>query len=123
MRHLHLLLLMVGVVFASTRSPADDQGPPQLTRDGSSFERAIIVNVPEPKRTDWEMSQAFQRHPELGFLPDSQRTELPHLGRLYHIWELRSKTGKRAIIYFDLGEDELPRPNQAMQVTATRVYV
>jgi hypothetical protein len=120
MRRRLLLALIVAAIAVCTGSRGADRDQPQFTRDGTSLQRAIIVDVAVPNQRQWEKSQALMRHPGLGFPTDWSFGEVRHMGRLYHVHELRWKTGEKAVIYFDLGEDELPRPNQAMQRTPSR---
>lgn len=117
-----LQLIALIIVTIASRSHGADPAQPPLTRDGTSFQRAIIVKVAEPDRSKWEMSQTLTRHPGLGFPVSWGRSELSHMGRLYHVYELRAKSGNKVIIYFDLGEDKLPLPDQAMEPTASPAY-
>ena len=115
-----LAALMLGGAVALAESHAADPSPTAFTRDGSTFQRAFIVKAAEPERTHWETSRALITHPGSGFPNTLSRTELSHMGRLYHVLKIQWSRGGTTTIYFDIGPDAVPRPNQAMQLTPSR---
>jgi len=88
------------------------------TRDGSSFEKAIILARDDKHATETEMRIIQRLHPDVttGSLELSIEA---HNGRLYEIVVLKTTSGKKFSVYFDLSEKD-PRPNQALERTATR---
>jgi hypothetical protein len=114
MRGLPIHAAFLAIVMASMVSYAADRPEADAARDGSSFQRAVIVSVAEPDRFKWEMTQLLQHHPDME-LRGFARGTVSHMGRLYDICELQSQAGKKVTMYFDVGPDEVPSPNQAMQ--------
>ena len=113
-----LSALITSVMAIATLSVGGQTGA-DAARDGSSFQRAVIVNVAEPDRANWELAQILQQHPDMDLHRFSRRT-VSHLGRRYDICELQSKAGKSVVMYFDFGADDVPTPNQALERTAAR---
>jgi len=78
----------------------------ELIRDGSSFERAIIVPPDLPDEIAWEMRQIRKFHPDANLGPAEQGL-VPHGGRMYDVYDMRSLDGKKRIItYFDIGTEK-----------------
>jgi hypothetical protein len=114
MQTLPLLVLMAELWVATAMSRAQDPAPFALSRDGSSFQRAIIAKVAKSEQTKWEMSHFPPFHVEVDLVRGWARGTVSHNGRRYDVYELRSTSGEKIVIYFDVGEDVLPVPNQAM---------
>jgi len=106
---------MLGTTIAISKSRAGDPSSSALFRDGSTFERAFIVEAAEPERTQWETSQALKTHPRLSLPSAVSRKEVSHMGRLYHVLKIQWGNGTTTTIYFKLGPD-VPGLNEAMQL-------
>src|SRR4051794_6651348 len=73
---LRIFAVMLGSMIAMSR--AADPSSAALVRDGSTFQRAFIVEAAEPERTQWETSQALKTHPGLGPPTALSRREVSH---------------------------------------------
>jgi hypothetical protein len=102
-----LQLILVAVVLRATSvalCDAKDPNAHKVVRDGSSFDKAIIVTDHGPNEVKWEVAQMRRFHPDAEILPVEQGLA-SHNGRLYDVWVLKTPHGE-VIMFFDIGEDK-----------------
>jgi hypothetical protein len=104
------------LVTSATVCMANEQEKPEPIRDGSSFKKAIIVNVPQVLEVQWIMLQIRKLHPDAN-LGDLEQGLVSYKGRVYDVYDLRTKKGKRIVMYFDIGKDEDPSPTPTATVS------
>jgi hypothetical protein len=114
-------LLITVTAMVVKLSDAQSLGDVDNARDGSSLTRAMPVprGIADPK--DWEFKQVMLRFPvklHVKFSVSFRGTRV--LDRNYQIVEVESQTGEKAVMYFDLGIDDVPTSNQALQLTTDR---
>jgi len=83
---------------------AKDQKKAPSDRDGSSFEKAIIVPRNQPDEVNWEFKQMRRLHPDADIVPVEQALA-SHGGRDYDLWVLKTPHGK-VTVYFDITEHD-----------------
>jgi hypothetical protein len=101
----HVLIFCLLLAVAVTVSLAKDNGETEPVRDGSSFKRAIIVNVSPVQEVAWIRAQIGKHHPGIHVRSEEQGL-VPHKGRLYDVYDLETTSGKHIVMYFDIGEDK-----------------
>ena len=90
--------------FVSAHQLCDAKEP---VRDGSSFEKAIIVNIGPAQEVAWEMVQIRKFHPDAN-LGDAVQALASHNGRMYDVYEFHTKSGKKIGMFFDIGPEKKP---------------
>ncbi len=68
------------------------------TRDGSSPERAVVLDVPEEKVTDAEWAWWKKHYPDAGLLPIIHSME-GHKGRIYSRYLLSTPKGEKEVFF------------------------
>ena len=100
--------VVIGVVVCAAMpllvSNAKDRKKRQVDRDGSSFERAIIVPPHQPNEVEWEFKQMRRLYPDAEIVPVEQALA-SHRGRDYDLWTLKTPRGK-VTMYFDITEHD-----------------
>src|SRR4051794_463694 len=97
-------IAVVSIVMSLLACHAREGKKLHVVRDGSSFERAIIVGRDQPGEVDWEFAQMRKLHPDAEIVPAEQAL-VSHDGRDYDLWVLKTPHGK-VTVYFDINEHE-----------------
>ena len=106
----HVVAVAIALAATVTVCIAGDPEKPEPIRDGSSFEKAIIVNVSSVQEVDWIMRQIRKLHPDAN-LGDLEQGIAEHNGRLYDVYALHTDRGKEITMFFDIGAKSTPTPS------------
>jgi len=105
----HVSLVAIVLAATATVCMASDSEKPGPIRDGSSIEKAIIVNVSPVQEVAWIMAQIRKVHPDAN-LGDLEQYLVSQNGRRYDVYDLHTTKGKRIVMFFDIGKEEAPSP-------------
>jgi hypothetical protein len=92
------LILLTWAAYCVAGEPA----PSTIVRDGSSYEKAVIINAPMSKYVDLEWKWIAQHYPGARMVPGESGTSVDRHGRWFAAVTFTTANGKPKTGYFDI---------------------
>ena len=89
-----LFVLFVGVACCFAGEP--------IVRDGSSYEKAVIIKAPMSKYVDLEWKWIAQHYTGARMVPGESSTSVDRHGRWFAAVSFTTADGKPKMVYFDI---------------------
>jgi len=94
-----LLILFTWTALCVAGEPSREAA---TVRDGSSYEKAVIINAPLSKYVDLEWKWIAQHYPGAQMVPGESATSVDRTGRWFAAVSFTTAQGKPKTVYFDI---------------------